>query len=325
MPKKLMCVAAGKLAWQEYDQPQLAPGEVRVRSEYASAKHGTEMALFKGYRPDRYRPPAAVGNMMVGRIVEVGPDAAMLAAGDRVCLYTGFRQTWAGPEARCWKMPEGMSWKSAVCLDPADFAFCALRDGHVRIGDVVAVFGLGAIGLMAVQLARLAGAEAVIGVDPLPNRRQVAEQLGAEPVLDPTACDVGREIRETAGGRGADVVIEYSGAAGALNDALRAIAYGGNVVCGAWPPPYPAGVDFGAEAHHNVPNITFSRACSQPDRDHPRWDEPRIYAACWRMLCEGRITGEPIVQPVVAFDDLPTEYPKIATHPQTNVKLGVEF
>lgn len=68
-----------------------------------------------------------------------------------------------------------------------------MRDGHVRIGDAVAVFGMGAIGLMAVQLAKLAGAHPVIAVDPLPLRRKVALECGADLVLDPSSEDAGEE------------------------------------------------------------------------------------------------------------------------------------
>lgn len=72
----------------------------------------------------------------------------------------------------------------------------------------------------------------------------------------------------------------------------------------------------------NIPRIVFSRACSQPDRDYPRWDEPRLFDVCWRLLAEGRITGEPIVQPVVPFGELLEHYPRIAQHPEEYLKLG---
>lgn len=323
MPRKLICVEPGKLEWQEYEPPALEPGQVRVQAKFAAAKHGTEMAFFKGYRPEAVGwCPSGVGNMIVGTVSEVGPGVTTLAIGDRICAHGSFQEIWTGPEGACWKMPEAMSWKSAVCLDPADFAFAAVRDGHVRIGDGVAIFGLGAIGLMAVQLARLAGADQVFGVDPLPNRRAIADALGADVTLDPTACDAGEELKKHTDGRGVDVAIEYSGAGQALNDALRGVAYGGTVVCGAFPPPYGAGVDFGADAHVRIPNIVFSRACSVPQRDHPRWDERRIFDVCWKWLAEGRLSGEPIVRPVVPFDALLTEYPKIATEPNDYIKLG---
>jgi len=200
-----------------------------------------------------------------------------------------------------------------------------VRDGHVRVGDAVAVFGMGAIGLMAVQIARLAGASLVIAVEPLAGRRALARRLGADLVLDPTDCDAGLEIKRATDRRGVDVAIEFSGSRQALQHALRGVAFGGTVVAGAFPPPYDAGLDFGAEAHINTPTIVFSRACSQPNRDHPRWDEGRILDVCLRLLIAGRISGEEIVTPVVKFDELPGEYPKIITEPERYIKLGAVY
>jgi len=87
------------------------------------------------------------------------------------------------------------------------------------------------------------------------------------------------------------------------------------VVAGAFPPPYEAGLDLGAEAHINRPNIIFSRACSEPNRDHPRWDEERLFENCKRLFREGKLTGKPIVTPIVPFEEMVTEYPKIVTDP----------
>jgi threonine dehydrogenase-like Zn-dependent dehydrogenase len=339
MPKRLICVGPEQLEWQSYTEPALAGDQVRIQVEHAAAKHGTEMAFFTGYglargtydpayQVFRHDPPAnpypmRLGNMLVGTVVERGPQAHRLTLGARVCLYGGFAETAVASETRCWPMPAEMPWQTAVCLDPADFAVGAVRDGHVRLGDAVAVFGMGAIGLVVVQVLRLAGARPIIAIEPLAPRRALARACGADLVLDPTACDAGLEIKLATGGRGADVCIEYSGARAALQAALRGVAYGGRVVMGAFPAPYGAGLDLGGEAHHNIPTIVFSRACSQPDRDHPRWDENRIFALCWELLKEGRISGEAIVQPIVPFDDLLTEYPRIASHPEDHIKLGV--
>ena len=271
------------------------------------------------------RYPVALGNICVGEVTEVGAGVPALAVGERVFRYGSLREEHVWPADSVRRLPDGVPWQAAVCLDPADFALGAVRDGHVRIGDAVAVFGLGAIGLLAIQLARLAGAYPVIGVDPIPLRRAAAEECGVDLLLDPTACDAGLEIKRATGKRGADVCIEYSGSHLALQAALRGVAYLGTVVAGAWPGSYPAGLDFGAEAHMNRPRIVFSRACSEPNPDHPNWDEQRIFEVCWRLLRDGALKCEPIVQPVVAFDDLLVEYPKIATHPHENIKLGVRF
>ena len=342
MPRELWALSVEEMEIREYEVPELSEGQVRVRSEYAAAKHGTEMSAVKGYGAGRGRfdqslnlfvpreEPAPhravrVGNMFVGSVTSVGPGVQDLAEGDRVLAHGPFREIHVVRDSQCWKMPESLSWKTGVCMDPADFAMGAVRDGNVRIGDAVAVFGMGAIGLMVVQVAKLSGAYPVFAVEPLANRRQAAEACGADIVFDPNQCDVGLEIKRATQGRGVDVAIDYSGSVHALQAAIRAVAFGGNVVAGAYPPPYGSGLDLGAEAHLNIPNIIFSRACSEPNRDYPRWDEKRLFDTCWRLFVEAKLLGDDIVSPVVPFEDLVTEYPKIASDPGSNVKLGARF
>lgn len=263
--------------------------------------------------------------MVVGRVTQVGTAVERYHLNDRVLAYSGFATTTTVNEHECWKLPDTVPWQSAMCIDPADFAMSAIRDGKVRLGDAVAVFSLGAIGLMVVQLLKIAGADQIIAIDLIAHRRQLAENFGASITLDPSKCDAGLEIRKATRNRGADVVIEYSGTRQAMQDALRGVAFGGTVVSGAYPPAYSAGLDFGAESHMNIPEIVFSRACSDPNRDHPRWDNNRIYDTCFRYICDGKINGESIVWPVVSFDDLITAYPRIADEPESTMKLGVSY
>jgi len=341
MPTELIAPAREEVAFREYESPPLSPNQVRVRSRFGAAKHGSEMAMFQGYAGHRgnydgelhiftqesqmVKYPNGLGNMCVGEVTEIGKEVPDFSLGDTVFAHGSFRQehVWRADHAR--KLPDGVPWQAAVCLDPADFALGAVRDGHIRLGDAVAVFGMGAIGLFVVQLAKLAGAYPVIAVDPISLRRDVAEECGADIVMDPTSCDAGLEIKLATDRRGADVCVDYSGHYSALQAALRGVAYLGTVVAGAWPGSYPAGLDLGAEAHFNRPTIVFSRACSEPNPEYPNWDENRLFSVVWRLLCDGSLKAEPVVQPVVPFDDLLEEYPKIANAPEENVKLGVEF
>ncbi len=340
MPRQCLITGPGELELREYPEPEPAEHQVKVRIEHAAAKHGTEMALYKGYAADHgdwdgefqlCRKPAGgdpfpfgAGNMAVGVVEAVGPEVTELKEGDRVFHFSDFREVALWPDT-VRKLPDGVSWKAATCLDPADFAMGAVRDGHVRIGDAVAVIGLGAIGQLVVQLAKLAGAHPVIGVDLYELRRDVAARCGADVVLDPGREDVGLRIKQETHKRGADVCIDFSGSDKGLHSALRGVAYGGTVVAGSYPKPgYPA-LDLGAEAHLNRPRLIFSRACSEPNPDYPRWDEGRILNCCWRLLKEGMLKAEDIVQPVVPFAEIVEHYPKIDTAPETNVKLGVEF
>ena len=341
MAREIVCLSPEKFEMREIADPVAGPAEVLIRSEYGAAKHGTEMAAVKGYgRRGRFDKelqlfvqddsPSApgnprVGNMVVGKVEALGDGVDTLVIGDTVAAHSPFRDLTKCQAARCWKLDPEISWEDAVCLDPADFAMAAVRDGQVRVGDAVAVFGLGAIGLMVIQIAKLAGTYPIIGLDPLANRREAALVCGADIDIDPTAVDAGLEVKRATAHRGADVVVDYSGVVEALQAALRGVAFGGTVVAGAFPPPYGAGLDLGAEAHINRPNIVFSRACSEPNRDHPRWDEERLFENCMRLFREGKLTGKPIVTPIVPFEEMVTEYPKIVTDPGSNIKLGCRF
>ena len=139
------------MEFREYDEPALGPTDVRVETEFAAAKHGTEAARVTGDAAGRgrwnadlrviYQSPAGVveagptplGNMFVGSVVETGSAVGRVRVGDRVLGYGAFRETHViSAESSLWSLPEGVSWKSAVCLDPADFALAAIRDGNVR-------------------------------------------------------------------------------------------------------------------------------------------------------------------------------------------------
>lgn len=340
MVRELIAPAPGQVAWRELASISLQPLQIRVRSRYGAAKHGTEMSLFKGTASPRgiydnslhlHRPeipgvnyPVRLGNSIVGEVIEVGGEVTRHKVGDMVFNYGSFAEEHIWPQD-VRGLPPDVPWQAAVCLDPADFAIGALRDGHVRIGDAVAIFGMGAIGLLVMQLAKLAGAYPVIAVDPLEPRRVLAKSCGADQVIDPTTLDAGLVIKKATGNHGADVCIDYSGSHHALQAALRGVAYLGTVVAGAWPGAYPAGLDFGAEAHMNRPKIIFSRACSEPNPDYPNWSEERIFDVAWRYLSSGALQTVPLVQPIIDFDDLLIVYPKIATNPHEIIKLGVRF
>ena len=343
MPKEVFATQPRAARYRAYEDSPPAPGQLLVHVDFAAPKHGTEYTLFRDLDPfrthtfgqDGYElflrreaPPAfamAPGNIWVGRVAALGADVRGYAVGDRVSGYGGLRPTQLATPENCRHMPARMTWQEAVCYDPAQFALGGIRDGHVCVGDHVAVFGLGAIGQMTAQLAALAGAAQVIVIDPVAFRRAVAMKNGASLALDPTACDAGLEIRKATGKRGADVTIETSGTYEALQQAIRGAAYAANVAVVGWYKACKGGLDFGFEAHFNQPNLIFSRACSEPNREYPRWSFDRLCAACWALLAEGRLACDNIIDPVVPFDKAAETYMHIERDPSDSVKMGVTF
>lgn len=351
MLKQLVAVAPHKADILNYEDRPIQSNEVKVQVEFASPKHGSELAGFRGESPhmDEYydeewhtflpRPESDqkgvnfggwnLGNQWVGVITEVGSDVKDYQVGERVCGYGGVRETHivnAIDNFYLLKMPEMMSWKSAVCFDPAQFALGGIRDAHVRAGDRVAVIGLGAIGQLASQLAKIAGASYVAVIDPIEKRREVALRAGADEAFDPISQDVGLELKKATNKMGVDVVIETSANEFAFQQALRGLAYGGTIAFVGWARPFRGGLDLGREAHFNNAKIVFSRACSEPNPDYPRWSWRRIEETCWKMLSEGVLNCEEIIEPVVSFEESAVGYERyVDQHPEKSVKLGVKF
>lgn len=371
MPRALRAIRPRTPVIEGYDDAPLGPTQVRIRTTFASPKHGTELV---GYRnePSASRPydptlgavlprpvdasapagfPRGLGNMATGVVAEVGPDVSRFRVGDRVFGHFPIRETQTVDESGADPMPAGLSDEAAVCLDPAVMAF-AIRDGGIRLGDTVAVFGLGAIGLMALQLARLAGATRIIALDPIARRRAVAAALGADVTLDPTAGDgdAGMAIRrldapETlrtevpqvrlVGGYretpsqynelGVDVAIETSGNTFALNQAIRATRFGGTVCLVSFYGRDASGVYLGDEFHVNRLQIVSVRAESLPMRDAPGWDLARVVDVTLGLLADGRLRTDGIVTPIVRFADSAEAYREIDEHPERSIKLGIRF
>lgn len=349
--KKLIAAAPRVAALVDYEDRVVAANEVKINVRFGAPKHGTEVVDFRAATPfidDDFNPewqmfmpreknaPRGIefgrfqlGNMVVGDIIEVGADVSAFQQGDIVCTYGPLQETTivnAVNNYKLRKMPQGANWKNALCYDPAQFAMSGVRDANVRVGDYVVVVGLGAVGQIAVQLAKKAGASKVIAIDPIAHRGEIARRHGADFWLDPLSCDVGLEIKRLTGKQGADSIIESSGYADALQSALRGLAYGGTIAYIAFAKPFAAGFNLGREAHFNHAKIIFSRASSEPNPDYPRWDRKRIEETCWELLMNGYLNCEDLIDPIVTFADSADGYMKyVDRQPELSIKMGVTF
>ncbi len=132
-------------------------------------------------------------------------------------------------QANLAKIPDDLTDEEVVmCPDIMSTGFSAAERGNVKIGDSVAVFALGPIGLCAVAGAKLCGASLVIGVDSDPRRLEFAKRMGADVVLDFKNQDVVSEIKKLTNG-GADVSIEALGQQVTFENALRSVRPGGTL------------------------------------------------------------------------------------------------
>ncbi len=345
MPREIVTVDGSSFYFRDYDLHALGENDVRVQVQFAAPKHGTELHGLTGsafdhkvwdkelrmFLPRNATEPAAkkqarnIGNMIVGAVVETGSAVTRFKAGDHVFGYGPIREVHQAGEMQLRPLGN-LSEVNAVCVDPAHVAFVAVRDGNIRIGDAVAVYGLGAIGLMAVQIARAGGARKVFAVDPLAMRREHALAHGADDAFDPTVVDAALQIKLATGRKGVDVAIETSGNSRALHDAIRCIRQCGTVVHVPWGPHDNSHLHLDEEFHLNRPTLVGSQAWEgwgNHDRDFPLWDWERAYQTTIELFRAGLLSGEGVITPIVSFDEAPAALVAIRDAPQTTIKFGV--
>jgi threonine dehydrogenase-like Zn-dependent dehydrogenase len=127
-------------------------------------------------------------------------------------------------------VPDGLTDEQVLmCPDIMSTGFSGAESGKIRIGDIVAVFAQGPIGLCATAGARLMGATTIIGVESVPARMEMSRRMGADHVIDFTKADPVAEIMRLTNGRGVDVAIEALGRQETFEAALRVLRPGGTL------------------------------------------------------------------------------------------------
>ncbi|MEM0053812.1 MAG: alcohol dehydrogenase catalytic domain-containing protein [Nitrososphaeria archaeon] len=244
-------------------EPEVGPEDVLVRVR-ASAICGTDLHYYHwdGYA-ERHNPgfPRVLGHEFSGDVVKVGDNVKTLKVGDRVAgethipckvcylcntgrmhicknmkifgvdtLYGSFAPYTVLPEITAVKIPDSISYEEGALLEPFGVALHAICEASIGPGDVVVITGCGPIGLFAQQLAKISGASMVISTDTREYRLNLSKRIGVDETINVLNVDPVGRVRELTDGKGADVVIELSGANVAVRQALDMAALNGKVV-----------------------------------------------------------------------------------------------
>jgi threonine dehydrogenase-like Zn-dependent dehydrogenase len=196
-------------------------------------------------------------------------------------------------------------------------ALQAVHDAKIKVADHVVIFGLGVLGLLTVQLARLNGAQWIDVVDPIAPRRDLAEKFGANRTFDPTETDIGLALKST--GSGADTAIEFSGNYAALHQAIRSVRMAGLVVAAGFYRGAGGELSLGEEWLHNrVTMVASMRGWGNVPCSYPLWDRARMRQVAISLLESERLgTDElithrvPLVRAQEAYELIDTGSPDI--------------
>lgn len=259
--KAAVFVKPGLIELQEKPIPEVGPTDALIKITTTTIC-GTDVHILKGEYP--VRAGLTVGHEPVGVIARLGAAVHGYSEGERViagaitpcgqcesCLQ-GCSSQCGGKAMGGWrfgntldgcqaeyvlvpnamanlaKIPNGLTdEKVLMCPDIMSTGFSGAENGKIRIGDTVAVFAQGPIGLCATAGAKLRGASTIIGVDGIANRLEISRKLGADIVINLKDSDPTKTILELTGGRGVDVAIEALGTQQTFESCLRVLRPGG--------------------------------------------------------------------------------------------------
>jgi 2-desacetyl-2-hydroxyethyl bacteriochlorophyllide A dehydrogenase len=342
VPTLLTVPAPREIRLESVPSEPPGPGQVRLATLYSGISAGTELATYRGSNPYLHKrwdaeqrlfqasdtpslpyPVRTMGYEEVGRVVELGPGVVMPAVGDLVYGTWGHRTeavvdaAWAAAR----RLPDGLDPLLGIFSHIGSVALNGVHDAAIRIGDTVAVFGLGVPGQIVAQLAKRSGAT-VIAVDPLTDRRRLASELGAvDAALDPAGGGVAEAIKARTDGRGADVTIEVSGVAAALHEAIRATAYSARVVALGFFQGAPTGLALGDEFHHNRVSLISSQISGVAPEQSYRWDKPRLARTVMALQADGALNLRPLVSHVLPFAEAAAAFARLDTAPESALQV----
>lgn len=253
----LVLHGVGDARFESIPLPEPGPGEVRLRIAFCGVC-GSDIP--RTFVKGTYKFPTVCGHEFAGVIDHLGPDVTGFRTGDRVAVfpllwcgkceaceqgryvqchdydYLGSRRDGAfadyvvAPQRNLLRVPENVSLEEASMTEPASVALHAVRRGRVTFGHTVAVFGAGPIGLMVAQWARAMGAAQVVLFDLVPEKLELAKQLGFTLAFNSRERNAVAVVNELTSGQGAHVAIESAGVPPTFVQAVEATRRGGRMV-----------------------------------------------------------------------------------------------
>jgi 2-desacetyl-2-hydroxyethyl bacteriochlorophyllide A dehydrogenase len=263
MKKRMMAAVLHKIGEQlrigNVKVPELKPGEVTVRIRAAGICH-SDLNYRDGISPVG-QLPRILGHEISGQVVDIAEGAEDVEVGDRVCIHYvkscgdcvycgagrgnlcenyqmigkdvdgGFAEFINVPVGNVLQLPDRIPFEQGALIGCAvSTSFHALKRARVKDGDTVVIYGVGGVGLHAVQLAaRVFAAGKVVAVDISDRKLKLAKEYGAENEINGTRENVVDKLRESTGGRLADVVLEFVGLRKTIEEAVHCVAKGGRL------------------------------------------------------------------------------------------------
>jgi L-iditol 2-dehydrogenase len=310
----------GRFRLEDRPTPRLQGADWALVEVAVAGICGTDLRHWE--KPEESLVGRIMGHELAGTVVEVGPEVHHVAPGQRVVvetvvgdgtcrwcrvgqyhvcpnLYEVRGQSWsqafaeyvAGPASRLHPLPDGVAFEEAALLDTFAVSLHGVHLGVPRPDERVAIIGAGPIGLAALQLSRLAGAEVLVS-DVLPHALDAAADLGAAVVVNAEHEDLGAAVAALTDGQGVDLAVECAGGPGiatTIADAVAATRIKGRVVI-------IGGFDSGRiPVELEWADLQQREVRLLPSASYSTWDGRSELRTCLDLLAAGRVDAASLV------------------------------
>ncbi len=265
--KSVVWVAKGQVKVDEWPIPKPGDDEVLIDVSHTGICASDIHIIEGGLPPTIITPPRIPGHEFSGVVEAFGSKVKGFQKGDKVVAHpngpcgecyncregeenycTNLFSTIRGPvqgsfaeytlvkAKQVYSLPPEVSLREAALVEPAAIAVHCVDRIDMKVGQRVLVIGGGTIGLLTLQMARLAGASHTILSEPVAFKRDLAQKLGAQRVVDPRTEDLAAVVKDCTEGRGVDVCIEAVGLPRAIEQGFPLLRERGKLIILGWPP-----------------------------------------------------------------------------------------
>ncbi|GAB7093821.1 zinc-binding alcohol dehydrogenase [Halolamina litorea] len=268
------------------EEPRPSPDtdEVLLETVVSGVSPGTELLVYEGKVPEElavdetidtlegtFDYPVQYGYAAVGRVMATGANVDDSWLDELAFAFNPHESHFTANPAALEPVPDGIDPETATLFPTAETAVNFVLDAAPRIGERVVVFGAGPIGLTTTALLSTFPLDSLTVVDPVADRRSLAESFGATATTTPEGLR-GIDWGDPAG---ADCCVEVSGNPNALDDAIRTVGYDGRVVIGSWYGTKSAELDLGGRFHRERIDLRSSQVSTIAPADRGRWTKDR--------------------------------------------------
>ncbi|KEI73409.1 zinc-binding alcohol dehydrogenase family protein [Endozoicomonas elysicola] len=257
--KALLVEKPGVMTVVEREQPEIQNADDVLVKIKAAGICGSDVHIYHGTSPVATYP-RVVGHEMVGEVLAVGSEVSHVDVGDKVVIEPmigcgecygcksgrpnacaelkvrgchvdgGFQEYFVAPAKAVYRFDSSLDYTTAAMIEPYTIAAQITWRADIRKDDFVFIMGAGPIGLCVLEMAKLKGGRCIVS-DYNEQRLKIAEELGADYLLNPSECDVLEAVREITGGMGSNVTIDAVCLPKTFEQAVEITSVAGRVMC----------------------------------------------------------------------------------------------